>query len=172
MNWHEYFTYDQATGNLLWSERPRDHFKTENGWRCSMFCYAGKVAGSTATHGYITVRVNYKLYYAHRIIWEMLYGPIPEGMQVDHIDMDRANNRPGNMRLANNAQNNSNRGLQSNNTSGYKGVSWDKSKRKWAVQIKVGQKKIHLGRYDNIEEAVVVRQKATEYYHGQFARTV
>lgn len=170
MNWHEYFTYDPETGNLLWRERPREHFNSEAGWLCSKFRDAGKVAGNKAKHGYITVRVNYKLYYAHRIIWEMHNGPIPKGMQVDHIDMDRANNRLLNMRLANNAQNNSNRGLQSNNTSGYKGVSWDKSKGKWAAQIKVGAKNHHIGRFDSIEEAASARRKATEHYHGQFAR--
>lgn len=170
MNWHDYFTYNDTTGELAWKERPREHFKTEAGWRCAKFRDAGQIAGHRAATGYITVRVNYKIVMAHRIIWEMHNGPIPEGIQIDHMDMDRSNNLRSNLRLATNAENNSNRGLQSNNTSGHKGVTWSKSRRKWCAQIKVAQKNVHLGRYDTIEEAVTIRQNATERYHGQFAR--
>jgi hypothetical protein len=171
MNWSDYFTYDSDSGELIWRSRPRDHFTTDNVWLCFLGRNANKIAGHKERSGYTAVRVDYKPYRAHRVIWEMHYGPIPEGMQIDHINMVRSDNRLCNLRLANNAQNNSNRGLQSNNTSGHKGVAWDRSRGKWAAQIMVGQKNIHLGRYDSIDEAVAVRQRATETRHGQFART-
>lgn len=170
MNWHDYFTYDPTSGELRWKERPRSHFNSDHGWLTSKKRDAGKRAGGIANHGYSTVRVNYKPYYSHRIAWEMANGPIPEGMQVDHIDMDRSNNRLSNLRVANNAQNNSNRGLQSNNTSGFKGVAWDPRRSKWVATIKINGKAKRLGRFATKGLAAVARAKATMRYQGQFAR--
>lgn len=170
MNWHECFRYAPVTGVLIWKERPREHFPTEGGWICFNSRNANTAAGHHETSGYVSVRVDYKPYRAHRIIWEMHNGPIPAGMQIDHIDMDRSNNRLENLRLANNAQNNSNRGLQSNNTSGFKGVYWDPERRKWVAVIKLTGKTKRIGRYSTKGLAAVARAKAALRYHGQFAR--
>lgn len=59
--------------------------------------------------------------------------------------------------------------LQSNNTSGVTGVTWDVEKQKWAAQIGFDKKNIHLGRFDNFDEAVVARKDAEKKYFGEFS---
>jgi hypothetical protein len=88
---------------------------------------------------------------------------------VDHIDGDGLNNRRNNLRVATSAQNGRNRGAQRNNTSGYKGVGWDKSRQKWTAQIKVNGKQKHLGRFDTPEAAHKAYCEAADRLHGKFA---
>jgi len=71
--------------------------------------------------------------------------------------------------LCTNQENNFNKGLYSHNTSGVTGVSWDKSRNKWEAHIKLNQKKKHLGRYNNFEDAVKARKEAENKYFGEFA---
>lgn len=59
-----------------------------------------------------------------------------------------------------------NKGRQSNNTSGHVGVSWDKSRNKWESHIKLNNNKKHLGRFDNIDDAIEARLKAELKYFG------
>lgn len=62
----------------------------------------------------------------------------PPNVLVDHRDGNGLNCQRYNMRFSNQSQNQQNRGVPKNNTSGYKGVCWDKRKRKWLSQIKAG----------------------------------
>lgn len=80
----------------------------------------------------------------------------PKGMYVDHISHDTLDNRRStNLRKTTNSQNLQNRkGLNSNNTSGHRGVSWDKSRNKWAVKVKVDGKQIYGGRFEELQDAV------------------
>ena len=78
-------------------------------------------------------------------------------------------NRKQNLRICTNQENNFNKGLYSHNTSGVSGVSWDKSRNKWEASIKINRKKIHLGRFENFNEAVNKRKEAEEVYFGEFA---
>jgi hypothetical protein len=66
-------------------------------------------------------------------------------------------------------QNLANRGLQSNNKSGFKGVRWYKSRSKWKAEIKVNYKNICLGYFVDLEEAVAAYAAAAEKYNGEFA---
>lgn len=75
-----------------------------------------------------------------------------------------------NLRLVNRAQNNMNKGLRSDNTSGHTGVSWDKLKGKWVVQIQVDGKNKHIGRYTSKKDAINARIKAEEKYFGEYRR--
>lgn len=70
------------------------------------------------------------------------------------------NNNIENLRAASKNLNAINTGLPKNNTSGVKGVSWNKACGKWSAQIKVNGKKIHLGTFTNIEDARQARQTA------------
>lgn len=63
-----------------------------------------------------------RMYYCHRIIWELFNGPIPDGMQIDHIDMDRSNNTLSNLRLVSRKKNLRNSNMNPRNTSGITGV--------------------------------------------------
>ncbi len=90
--------------------------------------------------------------------------------QVDHINRDSLDNRRKNLRLATNVQNGQNRSKQRNNTSGYKGVSWDKARGRWRAFIQVGGTHKTLGRFDEMHDAVKARRDAEILYFGEFAR--
>lgn len=96
----------------------------------------------------------------------------PEDMQVDHVNGDTLDNRKCNLRIVTNQQNSMNCSKPLNNTSGYKGVYFDKSRKKWVANIKVNRKTIFLGRFDNIEDAYKARLEAEEKYFGEYRRVV
>lgn len=102
----------------------------------------------------------------HRLIMDC-----PKCLYVDHIGGDdtRTDNRKKNLRISTNSQNLMNRGLQKNNTSGFVGVGWNKARSKWEAHIKVNGKKINLGLYRDIEDAVLARKKAEEKYFGDYS---
>ena len=87
---------------------------------------------------------------------------------VDHIDNTRTNNNINNLRWATFQENNFNSCLASNNTSGFKGISFHKRDKKWEAKIRVNGKKYHLGNFDNIEEAIKARQKRAKELFGEF----
>jgi hypothetical protein len=94
---------------------------------------------------------------------------IPDDCYVDHINRNKLDNRRENLRIASKGENAINSKVPSNNTSGFKGVTWDKSKGKWQAQIMYQQKYIHIGRYTNLADAVEARRiKAVELF-GEFA---
>lgn len=95
----------------------------------------------------------------------------PSGVQVDHINLDKLDNRRTNLRFATGTQQRANTPLRRNNTSGFKGVSWDKDRRKWQATIRCNDKRYHLGRFDAIEEAAAAYDAAAIHFFGEFART-
>lgn len=124
-------------------------------WYLSPYGYAVRYAGGKGK----------KTEYMHRLIMFA-----PKGVDVDHISLDKLDNRRENLRLASRSQNCFNRDKQSTNRSGFKGVSWDKSKKKWRVAISAFNKQYHIGRFDSIEDAVAAHQEAVKKHHGEFAR--
>lgn len=94
----------------------------------------------------------------------------PIGMNTDHINGIRLDNQRKNLRICTPAQNSKNHNKQQNNTSGYKGVYWDKKNNKWKAQIKNSGKQISLGRYENILDAAMAYNNAAIKYYGDFAR--
>lgn len=93
----------------------------------------------------------------------------PDGMQVDHIDGDGLNNRRSNLRLATHSQNGKNQKTPSNNTSGIKGVKWDKERKKWYASIKIEKKSKFIGRFNRIDEAQQAYREAALELFGEFA---
>lgn len=87
---------------------------------------------------------------------------------IDHINNDPLNNHIENLRWATREENSRNTQIRSNNTSGVKGVSWDKSRRKWLAQIRVDGIKVNLGCYNTIEEATLARQTRANQAFGVF----
>jgi len=77
--------------------------------------------------------------------------------EVDHINRDKSNNTRSNLRIVNRQINNFNRGLNKNNSSGYKGVAWHSQRKKWRAFIMLDHKQISLGLYNDIEEVYKVR---------------
>ena len=92
----------------------------------------------------------------------MFYGELPE--LLDHIDRNSENNRIENLRHADKKINSINRGLQANNKSGHRGISWNKNSEKWEIYITVNNKRIPLGLKSNLEEAIEVRKQAEDKY--------
>ena len=87
---------------------------------------------------------------------------------VDHIDNQRTNNNLSNLRWVTNQQNSMNSSLRSNNTSGIKGVIFDKQHQKWRARIMLNNKYIHIGLYNTLEEAKIARQKKANELFGEF----
>lgn len=106
---------------------------------------------------------NYTKVKLHRFIMNC-----PNDMEVDHINRNRLDNRKSNLRITTHQQNNMNKGLIKSNTSGYTGVYWYKARSKWQVSIKVNYKSIFLGYYDDLEEAIKVREEAEKKYFGEY----
>ena len=104
----------------------------------------------------------------HIGLHRMLLNP-PKGLHVDHVDGNGLNNRRSNLRVATPAENQRNRGLHINNTSGYKGVGWDKQRGKWLAQIELSGKTTRLGRYATKELAHAAYCEAAKMHFGQFA---
>ncbi len=96
----------------------------------------------------------------------------PAELEVDHIDGNGLNNQRSNLRLCTTSQNQQNSRRRTDNTSGYKGVSFDQRRGRWKAQIRVNGKRITLGRYDDIEHAAAAYHEAALRYHGEFARFV
>lgn len=90
--------------------------------------------------------------------------------QVDHVNGNTLDNRAANLRLATPSQNACNHGPQSRNGSGYKGVSWDRSRGKWIAVIAVNKKQKNLGRFATKEAAAHAYNLAAAERHGEFAR--
>lgn len=105
-----------------------------------------------------------KSYHVHRLIAE-LFIPNPNNYDtVDHIDRNILNNSISNLRWVNKSSNGINGKISKNNTSGYNGVSWDKSRNKWMAHIKINFKFKNLGYFSNINDAVKARKTAEEKY--------
>ena len=150
MDWHKYFEYKD--GKLYWMV---------NKGTARVGDEAGYINEDT---GYIDVGLDYKRYQAHRIIWEMHYGPIPEGMEIDHIWHNKLDNRIENLRLVTPVENSKNKSRNKNNISGVTGVSWNKRDNKWTVYIGVNGKNKYLGSFSDFKEAVDVRKHAELKY--------
>lgn len=127
----------------------------------------GSVAGRKKHNGYIEISINNKRYYAHRLAWLIYYGFWPE-CQIDHINGVRDDNRICNLRIATNMQNQYNAKKPKNNTSGVKGVYWQKQVKKWQAYCDVNGKRYHLGLFSDIERARLSVMKFREKMHKEF----
>lgn len=134
----KYFSYNPETGDLLRRERSPEDFGppsptrayTTNMWNGH---FANKIAGSINRHGYRTVTFMGKYILAHRIAYALHGGGDPEC--IDHINRVRSDNRFVNLRAISSIENNLNKKLFANNTSGVPNVRWHRDKRKWTVQV-------------------------------------
>jgi len=123
-------------------------------------------SGGKHHSGYYHVRYENKFHMVHRIIWVMVTGKdIPEGYEIDHINHVRDDNRIDNLRMVTVQENRRNQRLTARNTSGCIGVSKYTPRNMWQAQIKVNGKNMHLGFYDEFDDAVSVRKEAEKKYN-------
>jgi hypothetical protein len=161
---HRLFEY--RDGALYWKERPRSDFKTDLSWKQWNPKHIGKRAGCWSGH-HVTLKINNKSHPLARVIFVWHHGFLPE--IVDHADCNPMNNNISNLRAATKADNQRNAGMFAHNTSGAKGVIWDKRCKKWIGRIKVNGKCKHLGVFSLKEDAAEFVQLAREMLHGKFA---
>jgi hypothetical protein len=109
-------------------------------------------------------------YPARNICMHRVIAGTQEGFETDHINGNGLDNRRCNLRNTSRAQNSLNTGVKKNNTSGYKGVDWSKTRKKWRARIRVNGERIGLGYYGSPEEAGAAYNEAAKIYHGEFAR--
>ena len=139
---------------------------------------SGKILNQRIHNGYKVMRLSndsniVKDVSVHRLI-AIAFLPNPNNKPcVDHIDNnDTTNNNISNLRWATNSQNNMNRGVSKNNTSGYKGIYFHKKSNKWVARIKMNGNYIQLGYYENVDDAIKARLEAVIQHHGEYANQV
>lgn len=154
---NERFWYDEALGELRYKVLPSPASRVK----------VGEVVGSINSEGYRIARVNGEVCRVHRLIWTMLVGEIPDGYMIDHIDGNRVNNCISNLRLATRVENQRNAKMRCDNTSGAKGVSFDKRAGKWRVQVRLAGRNIST-RFETKDEAIAYARQSRELLHGEF----
>lgn len=152
----ERLDYNPETGELRWKVSLANHVKV------------GSPAGYAHGRGYLAVSINNAAYKAHRIIWMWWYGEDPGELEVDHKDRVKSNNRINNLRLATSSQQEANKDIRCDNESGFRGVSFHKSRGRWCARIKRNGRDAHLGLFNTPEEAAAAYQQAAEEIQGEF----
>lgn len=152
----DYLDYDKNNGLFKW--------KKKSGLKVRI----GSVAGTLHPSGYIKIAILGKKYSAHKLAWLYVNGYYPTKV-VDHINGIKSDNRISNLRECTKTQNEWNRGLNKNNTSGVKNVSMNKEKKKWHVQIKTDGKRVYSKYFKSFEDAKLAAIEARIKFHGEFA---
>lgn len=166
------FSADFAEGKLYWRERVADDYRVAI-WNNR---FAGRVAGriNSGGHRQIIITLDGKRIHtsAHRVLWAMKHRQWPaRDVLIDHVDGQKDDNRDGEIRPATRVQNAQNRRMHSNNSSGFKGVSWVGALGRWIVLIQVNKKTVRLGYFDDPKKGAIAYDEAAVRYHGAFART-
>lgn len=128
----------------------------------------GTIAGSRNPAGYLRVNINKRIYLVHRVIYFMSTGKDPGEMEVDHIDGNKHNNRPCNLRLATRSQNRQNVEAYKSNSLGKKGVYFNVRRKAYLCSVQVNGKRVQFGPFDTSEEAYEVYKKESKSRFKQF----
>lgn len=128
----------------------------------------GDIAGGVDSLGYVKIKINDTSHYAHRLAFLYMTGSYPNKF-MDHINRNTSDNRWCNLRPCNAAENSFNQGFHKNNTSGIKGVHWNKRNKKWFARISYNKKRIFLGSFDCKVDAAKAYNVAAIEHHGEFA---
>lgn len=159
------------TAAIVSAERLREllHYDPETGHFTRLVSRphskVGDVAGCLNNQGYHRICIDYRDYQAHRLAWLYVHGVWP-AHQIDHIDLDRANNRLANLREATKAQNSQNlRDARANSKSGFLGVSQSKQAGKWRARIMLDGKEYRLGRFASADLAHAAYVQAKRELH-------
>lgn len=153
----EVLAYDKRTGLFTWLVTLNHRGR------------AGFVAGHIRSDGYRVIGIDGQTYLAHRLAWLYVAGEWPEH-EIDHRNNTPGDDRWTNLRDATRSQNKANVRPPRSNTSGFKGVTWNKKDRRWRAQIKVGGKHRILGGYHSKAEARAAYKVEASRVFGEFAR--
>ncbi len=141
-------------------------------WRSALNSRAlpGRIAGSAYSRGARIIRIDGRRYLAHRLAWLYVHGEWPAD-EIDHRNGNPDDNRIANLRDASCRQNSQNRKLPRNNSSGFKGVSWHKKRRRWVATIMCNGRARALGRFLRKEDAAAAYDTAATELFKDFKRT-
>jgi excinuclease UvrABC ATPase subunit len=146
-----YLSYDKDTGEFIALQGSLRH-------------PVGRKLGTLHSTGYVVIRIQGKLYKAHRLAWLYETGKFPDGV-IDHINRNKSDNRFSNLReieITHNAENNP---IKKSNSSGFPGVSFSKKMKCWRARITYNYKEKHLGYFESAEDAFKAYQFAATKYH-------
>lgn len=159
----------------------KDLTQSPNGWPrlplAQRFAQRVALAGNGECWGWTGIkdrlgysRINGRVIttYAHRMAYILMVGPIPEGMELDHICRNRSCVNPSHLRVCTHSENLRNTGKMRTNTSGFKGVSWHKSEKKWQARIMLNKKGKTIGYFKTPEEAYAAYCRAAKELYGEF----
>ncbi len=161
----------EKEGRVFWLTRPLEHFKCLQSFRAWNTKYANMEAGcfeKKKTGIRCVINFNGVTIYRYHVVWALNHGEWAPG-EIDHEDRDSSHDHIDNLRLATSSQNHANSRIRSNNTSGYKGVTWSSVQNKWQAQISVNNHLMYLGCFEDIDEAKRVYDAAAIRYFGEFA---
>lgn len=149
--------YDPKTGVFTWSKNAKRN--------------KGKIAGTTLRDSYIRIKITEVQYMAHRLAWLYMTGNWPKNL-IDHINLDRSDNKFANLREANHMQNSHNRlGKKKRGKVKYKGVYEHVKYNKYVAEIMHKGTRMYLGIFDTQEKARDAYVEASQKYHAEFGRT-
>jgi hypothetical protein len=153
----ELLQYNPDTGIFTWIKPSSNRIKV------------GSVASCKDAYGYIVIRIDSKLYKAHRLAWLYCFNEFPE-MSLDHVNGKKDDNRLDNLRECSSQDNNRNKSRQSNNSSGHVGVSYYAPYSKYRAGITINKSTLHIGYFDTVEEASLAYQNKAKDLFGEFKR--
>lgn len=148
---HQTFEYDQVTGEFYYKISTVGHVKP------------GDRAGTKTTDGYWGISFQNKKYRRGRLAFFYMKGRWPDP-EIDHIDRNPLNDAWLNLREATSTDQKLNMNIRKDNTSGHKGVYWNKANQKWEAKVFVLGRQIRLGMFTELEDAIAAR-KAGEALH-------
>jgi hypothetical protein len=160
------------TDKIITQEYLKTIFEYKDGELYWKIFYKNKKIGEKVdcriNNNYKIICFNGKNYRIHRIIFLLCFGYLPK--LIDHKDGNSLNNNLENLREANISQNTCNSKKPITNSSGIKGIYWNKAKKKWMVRLGLNKARIYLGIYDDLNIAKQIMKEARNKYHGEFAR--
>lgn len=145
-------SYDPLTGYVFWKDGKN----------------TGKQITNLSADGYYRLKILGKTYYLHRVCWFLHYGFWPVET-LDHINTNKTDNRLCNLRLATSSQNSANRPLAINNATGYKGVCYNKTAKKFLARVGANPR-INIGYFDTAKDAAKAYNKVALELYGEFAK--
>jgi hypothetical protein len=148
--------YDPNTGIFTWADPGKTKMKI------------GAIAGGAHNGGYRVIGIDGHIVLAHRLAWLHIHGEWPTG-EIDHINQNKQDNRIANLRVATRFQNGANRGANSNNACGLRGVHWHRQSKRWRASIRLNGKVTSLGLHTTKEAASAAYQRAAAAAFGEFS---
>ncbi|QHJ80901.1 MAG: hypothetical protein [Bacteriophage sp.] len=152
----KFLEYNKDTGTLTWIYNTHKRF-------------IGKEAGCIKPSGYRTLHIFKTVIEAHRLIWLIEYGYLPD-CEIDHINGNKSDNRLSNLRLADQQKNQQNRGVRVDSQLGVKGVRL-KPSGKYEARVKLTDGSRASKTFKTVNEAVLWLAKLRIESHGEYAKT-